>query len=107
MATSKTTTNSGPPHAMGIPEPIKSDLLKRLARVRGQIEGIGRMVEQERYCPEVLQQFAAVHAALRGAERALLASHLERCVTQAIQQGGPAADQARQEIVDLLHRYLR
>jgi DNA-binding FrmR family transcriptional regulator len=92
---------------MGIAEPAKTDLLKRLARLKGQIEGIGRMIEQERYCPDVLQQFAAVHAALRAAERVLLANHLERCATHAISEGGPAADQVRQEIVDLLHRYLR
>ena len=54
-----------PAHAMGIAEPTKKDLLKRLARVRGQVEGIQRMVEDERYCPDILQQFAAVHSALR------------------------------------------
>jgi DNA-binding FrmR family transcriptional regulator len=95
------------PHAMGIAAPTKRDLLKRLARVRGQIQGIQRMVEDERYCPDILQQFAAVHSALRGAEKLLLSNHLERCATHAIQQGGEPAAQVRQEIVDLLYRYLR
>lgn len=95
-----------PTHAMGIPEPTRLDLGRRLARVKGQVEGIGRMVEDERYCPEILQQFAAVHAALRAAERVLLVNHLERCATHAIHEGGPAADQVRQEIIDLFHRYL-
>jgi DNA-binding FrmR family transcriptional regulator len=94
-------------HAMGIAEPTKADLLRRLARVRGQVEGIQRMVEDERYCPDILQQFAAVHSALRAAERELLANHLERCATHAIREGGEAAVQVRREIVDLLHRYVR
>ncbi len=95
------------PHAMGIAPAAKRDLLTRLARVRGQVEGIQRMVEDERYCPDILQQFAAVHSALRGAEKRLLANHLERCASHAIQQGGEPAAQVRQEIVDLLYRYLR
>ena len=100
-------TVPNPPHAMGIADSAKRDILKRLARVRGQVEGIQRMVEDERYCPDILQQFAAVHSALKGAEKLLLANHLERCATHAIQQGGEGAAQVRQEIVDLLHRYAR
>jgi DNA-binding FrmR family transcriptional regulator len=92
---------------MGIEPATKRELLKRLARLRGQVEGIARMVEDDRYCPDILQQFSAVHSALRGAERRLLANHLERCATHAIQQGGAPADQVRKEIVDLLHRYVR
>ncbi len=104
---SHATSASQLPHAMGIAPPTKSDLLKRLARVRGQVEGIQRMVEDERYCPDILQQFAAVHSALRAAEKRLLRNHLERCATHAIQEGGRSADQVREEIVDLLYRYLR
>jgi len=96
-----------PAHAMGIAEPTKKDILMRLARVRGQVEGIQRMVEDERYCPDILQQFAAVHSALRAAESELLANHLERCATHAMVEGGEAAAQVRREIVDLLHRYVR
>ncbi|UCC71069.1 MAG: metal-sensitive transcriptional regulator [Gemmatimonadota bacterium] len=96
-----------PAHAMGIADSAKRDILKRLARARGQVEGIQRMVEGERYCPDVLQQFAAVHSALHGAEKLLLKNHLERCVTHAIQQGGEPAEQVREEIVDLLYRYVK
>ncbi len=94
-------------HAMGIAADTKRDLLKRLARVRGQVEGIQRMVEEERYCPDILQQFAAVHSALRAAERELLGNHLERCATHAIQEGGAAAERVRAEILDILGRYVR
>jgi DNA-binding FrmR family transcriptional regulator len=96
-----------PDHAVGIADNTKRDILKRLARARGQVEGIQRMVEEERYCPDILQQFAAVHSALNGAEKLLLANHLEGCVTQAIRVGGEPAAQVREEIVDLLYRYVR
>lgn len=95
------------PHAMGIPPATRRDVARRLARIRGQVEGIARMVEEERYCPDILQQFAAVHSALRSAEKRLLASHLERCATRAIGEGGEAAAAVRREIVDLFGRYLR
>ena len=97
----------GVPHAMGIAADTKQDLGRRLARVRGQVEGLQRMVEDERYCPEILQQFAAVHSALRSAEKELLANHLDRCATHALTEGGESAVRVRRELVDLFHRYLR
>ena len=100
-------THPAPAHAMGIATPVKEDMLRRLARIRGQIEGIGRMVEDERYCPDIMQQFAAVHSAMRSAEKQLLANHLEHCATHAIEQGGEPAERVREEIVDLFHRYVR
>lgn len=92
---------------MGMPEQTKADLLRRLSRVRGQIEGVRRMVEEERYCPDIMQQISAAHAALRASEKILLASHLDHCATHAIEQGGESATQAREELVDLFHRYMR
>ena len=80
---------------------------RRLARIRGQVEGISRMVDENRYCPDILHQCAAVHSALRSAEKELLASHLERCATHAITEGGEAASDVRREIVDLFHRFVR
>lgn len=100
----ETTTH---PHAMGIAPETRAALDRRLARIRGQVEGIARMVEEERYCPDILQQCAAVHSALRGAEKELLASHLERCATHALAGGGEAAADVRREIVDLFHRFVR
>ncbi len=93
-------------HAMGIATPTKEDLRRRLARIRGQVEGIGRMVEEERYCPDILQQFAAVHSALRAAEKQLLENHLERCAGRALAEGGSAASEVRRELVELFYRHL-
>ena len=95
------------PHAMGIAEPVRRKLKGRLARIRGQVDGIQRMVEEERYCPDILQQFAAVHSALRSAEKELLANHLERCASHALLEGGEAAEEVRGELLNLLYRYLR
>ena len=92
-------------HATGIPPENKADLVRRLARVRGQVEGVQRMIEEERYCPEIMQQFAAVHAGLRSAENVLFASHLEGCASHGIEQGGEAARQVREELVHLFSRY--
>ncbi len=93
------------PHALGIAEGTKDDLDRRLARIRGQVGGIARMVEDERYCPDILQQFAAVHSALRAAEKELLLNHLERCATHAIEEGGDAAARVRAEIAELFMRF--
>lgn len=95
------------PHAMGIESETKRDLLTRLARARGQVEGLSRMIEEERYCPEILQQFAAVRAGLQAAEKKLFVNHLEGCATHAIVEGGEAAETAREELVDLFYRHMR
>lgn len=65
------------------------------------------MVEDERYCPDILQQFAAAHSALRAAEKILLANHLEHCATHAMAMGGESAEQVRAELIGIFHRYLR
>lgn len=96
-----------PPHAMGIPPETKEDLLTRLSRIGGQVQGLARMIEDERYCPEVLQQFGAARSALRSVERLLLANHLDRCATRAIACGGEQAERVREEIVELFSRYMK
>jgi DNA-binding FrmR family transcriptional regulator len=92
---------------MGLEEATKRNLRTRLNRVRGQVDGILRMIEDERYCPEIMQQFAAVHAGLRSVEKKLMENHLDRCASRAMAEGGDAAAQVRQEIVDLFYRYGR
>ncbi|MEN8144590.1 MAG: metal-sensitive transcriptional regulator [Gemmatimonadota bacterium] len=95
------------PHAMGMPDETKKDLLNRLSRVRGQIDGVRGMIEEERYCPDIMQQISAAHSALRSAEKVLLRSHLDHCATHAIELGGDSASRAREELVDLFYRYMR
>ena len=100
-------TTSTHSHAQGIAEPTKADLLRRLSRIRGQVEGIRRMVEEERYCPEIMQQFSAVRSGLAAAEKELFANHLEGCATHALSHGGEQADEVRRELLDLFYRYMR
>ena len=65
----------------------KQQLLNRLARVEGQVRGVGRMVEEDRYCIDVVTQISAVRAALRRAEEVILQDHVAHCVEHAIASG--------------------
>jgi len=81
------------------------DLLPRLSRIEGQIRGVARMVEEERWCPDILTQIAAAEAALRRVRDRLLESHLDHCVARILQSGG--ADEKRvavTEVVEALRR---
>jgi DNA-binding FrmR family transcriptional regulator len=74
------------PHAghLALDEPERRRLLDRLRRIEGQVRGLQRMVEEGRYCPDILTQVAAVQASLRGAAGVLLQGHLRHCVTDAV-----------------------
>ena len=81
-------------------------LLSRLARIEGQVRGITRMVEEERYCIDVLNQLAAIKAALTKVETTVLKGHAAHCVAHAIKSGN-ARDQKEKfdELVELFSRY--
>jgi CsoR family transcriptional regulator, copper-sensing transcriptional repressor len=84
---------------------IKESCLKRLNRIEGQVRGLARMVEQDRYCIDVVTQIAAVRAALRRAEEEILRDHVAHCVEHAIASGNKA-DQRRKiaELMDAVGR---
>ena len=65
----------------------EKDLLNRLNRIEGQIRGIKSMVEDERYCVDILTQVSAVQAALKSFNKVLLSSHIKSCVVEQIQDG--------------------
>ncbi|MGC9954318.1 MAG: metal-sensitive transcriptional regulator [Rhizomicrobium sp.] len=81
-------------------------LLTRLARIEGQVRGVARMVEEGRYCIDILNQIRAVKAALGRVEEEVLKGHAACCVAQAIKSGS-ARDQTRKfrELVELFNRY--
>jgi len=83
-------------------------LLARLSRIEGQVRGVARMVEEERYCIDVLDQIQAVKAALKKVEAEILKGHADHCVAHAI-ESGDREDQRQKfnELVDLLGRYGR
>ncbi len=94
-------------HAHGVDRPIKSANLRRLRRIEGQIRGLQRMVEEDRYCPDIIVQVASAQEALRGVGRQLLRNHLKHCATAAIKKGPAEADATYDELLDLVYRHLR
>lgn len=86
-------------------EPARFSVLKRLNRIEGQVRGISRMVEEDRYCIDIVTQIAAVRAALRRAEEEVLRDHVGHCVAHAIRSGDPE-EQAKKidELMDVLAR---
>jgi DNA-binding FrmR family transcriptional regulator len=86
----------------------KQRLLLRLRRIEVLVRGLQRMIEEERYCPDVLQQMSAVHESLRGIEQVLLRSHLEHCATNAIRsEDQERARQTYEELTKLFYRHAR
>ncbi|MEO8029802.1 MAG: metal-sensitive transcriptional regulator [Gemmatimonadota bacterium] len=90
---------------MAVDPEIKRTVQNRLRRIEGQIRGLERMVEEERYCSDVITQVASVQEALRGVSRALLQNHLRHCAAAALQSGDPDRQQAMvEELVGLMDR---
>jgi CsoR family transcriptional regulator, copper-sensing transcriptional repressor len=85
----------------------KDAYLRRLRRIEGQIRGLQRMVEQDVYCIDVLTQVSAVTRALQAVALGLLEDHLGHCVTQAIEQGGPDAEEKVAEAAEAISRLVR
>lgn len=86
----------------------KDKVEARLKRVSGQVDGIRRMVESDRYCVDVLVQLSAVQSALAKVGQMVLDSHVRTCVTQAMTSGQPAdRDEKIAELMDIFGRYAR
>jgi CsoR family transcriptional regulator, copper-sensing transcriptional repressor len=82
--------------------PDKGDIAARLKRIAGQVGGIQKMVEQDRYCVDIVMQVSAARAALAKVAKILLASHLEACVTDAVAVGGK---DRREKIAELIRLF--
>lgn len=93
--------------AIGVDSDIKSANLARLKRIEGQIRGIQKMVEDDRYCADILHQISAAQEALRAVGRELIRNHLKHCSTHAIRAGGEAAAAMYDELVDLFDKNYR
>jgi CsoR family transcriptional regulator, copper-sensing transcriptional repressor len=86
----------------------KTSCLKRLSRIEGQVRGLGRMIDEGRYCIDIVTQLSAVRAALRRVEEEVLHDHVAHCVEHAIASGN-AGEQRRKvaELMDVLARSTR
>jgi DNA-binding FrmR family transcriptional regulator len=85
----------------------KEAIMRRLARIEGQVGGLRRMVDSEAYCVDVLTQVAAVTKALEGVSLKLLADHTNHCVRDAVAAGGSEADAKVDELLSAVERFAR
>lgn len=90
--------------AVGVDPLIKAANLKRLKRIEGQVRGIQSMIEDDRYCADVMTQIAAVRQALRSVGKELMHNHLRHCATQAIRAGEEEASAMYRELLDLMDK---
>ncbi len=82
-----------------------ADLVTRLAKIEGQVRGVSRMVEEKRWCPDILRQIGAVEAALGRVKERLLESHLDHCVRRILDSGKPEEKKAAVgEVLEALKR---
>lgn len=93
--------------ATGVDPAIKERNLKRLRRIEGQVRGLQKMVEDDRYCADILTQISSVHEALRSVGRELMRNHLRHCAASAIRSGEPQASSMYDELVDMMYRHSR
>ena len=102
------TGSDGERHAVAVDPGIKTAVQHRLRRIEGQVRGLQKMVEEERYCADVLTQVASVQEALRGVSRSLLQNHLRHCAAEAIRSDDPERAEAMYtELMDLMFRSAR
>jgi DNA-binding FrmR family transcriptional regulator len=85
----------------------KDDYLKRLRRIEGQARGLQRMVEEEKYCIDILTQISAITKALQSVALGLLDEHLNHCVVDAASSGGDEAELKLKEATDAIARLVR
>lgn len=90
--------------AVEVDASIKERNIKRLRRIEGQVRGIQKMVDEDRYCADIMMQISSVQEALRGVGRELMRNHLRHCASAAIRKGGGEADTMYDELLDLIYR---
>ncbi len=93
--------------AVGVDLNVKASNLTRLRRIEGQVRGLQRMIEEDRYCADVLTQVSSVHEALRSVSRELMRNHLKHCATAAIRAGDDQAEAMYDELTELMHKHMR
>ncbi|EOM76888.1 metal-sensitive transcriptional regulator [Rhodococcus rhodnii] len=109
QATDSGATDSGAtetPHHHGYIS-SKDAYLKRLRRIEGQARGLQRMVEEDKYCIDILTQVSAMTKALHAVSIGLLEDHIAHCVVDAAAKGGPDADEKIKEVSDAIARLLK
>ena len=93
--------------ALAVDPDVKARNLTRLRRIEGQVRGLQNMVDQDRYCADIMTQIASVHEALRSVGRALMRNHLKHCASSAIRSSPEEAEQMYDELVNLMYTSAR
>jgi len=86
---------------------LKDRTLKRLRRIEGQVRGLQKMVDEDRYCADILTQISSVHEALRAVGRELMRNHLKHCATSAIKSSPEDAESMYDELVEMMFKHAR
>ena len=98
---------AGARKAVAVDPDIKLRNLKRLRRIEGQVRGLQKMVEGDRYCADVMTQIASVHEALRSVRRELMRNHLRHCAAKAIRSDDTSAEAMYDELIEMMYRNAR
>ena len=99
--------NGGGRKAVAVDHDVKDRNLKRLRRIEGQVRGLQKMVEDDRYCADIMTQISSVQEALRSVGRELMRNHLKHCAASAIRTGPGEADAMYDELVELMFKHAR
>jgi len=92
----------------GVHKKLRKRALTRLRRIEGQVRGVHRMIEEERYCTDVLVQVSAIHEALRSVAQLMLRGHLEHCAADAIRSSDPdRRERMYDELTELFSKHMR
>lgn len=94
--------HEGHQHTTHLPAPLRAEALRRLAKIEGQVKGLQRMVEDDRYCVDLLTQIDAARGALRQVSQIILRNYLENCVTRSMLEGDP---QVYDELMSVISRF--
>jgi DNA-binding FrmR family transcriptional regulator len=93
--------------ALDVDPAIKDRNLKRLRRIEGQVRGLQKMVDEDRYCADIMTQISSVHEALRAVGRELMRNHLKHCATAAIKAGNGEAEPMYDELIEMMYKLSR
>ena len=93
--------------AVAVDPDLKERNLKRLRRIEGQVRGLQKMVEDERYCADIMTQISSVHEALRAVGRELMRNHLRHCAATAIRGQPDDAEAMYDELIELMYKHVR
>lgn len=94
--------------AVAVDAQLKEANRDRLRRIEGQVRGLQKMVEEDRYCADIIAQIASVQEALRGVAKNLMRNHLHHCAAKALQSGKKEEAEAMyNELLELIYRHLR